>query len=275
MLILRKKNLNRKIKERPKLYRMSRSLIEWFKLMVCIIVFFGGALGLYQFVAVSDFFKIQTISVSEPTAHLTKNQIIQLSGVSYGAHLLSLNLYEIESNLKRYSWIKDAKIKRNFPRGLILKVTEYEPVALILADDTYWLSVDGKIVAKAKESEGNAFPVITGFTKDQLEKYPGYFRNKVFDALNFLTLFQESRGVYPRVIDPTRNSEMKLKEIHYSLQEGITATIQNPSLQIYFGWGKTEEKIRLGEKIIQIMKDNVLPFTKVDLHIEGKIFAQK
>lgn len=263
-MFLQKKSINRKINKRPKLYRMSRSFLDWIKLVGGILVFTGAGWGLYQIFIVSSFCRLSTVEVVGRTPHLSEEDIKNLAQVPFGENLLFVNLYEIEANIRRFNWVKEVRVKRNFPRGLYLRVEEHTPVAIISADDLYYMSREGKIFRKLSPSDERNYPVITGFSKEHLKNYPHYFRGKVKEALHFLNFFQER----------TENSSLGLSEVHYSLVEGMTAITSSPPMQLFFGRDKIQEKLNRWEEFLNMMQETEQFYRSVDLHVEGKIFAR-
>ncbi len=268
-MFLQKRQVNRKINKRPKLYRMSRSFLDWIKLIGGIVVVVTACWGLYQLMVVSKFCRLATVQVVGRTAHLSEDDISELAEIPYGENLLFVNLHQIEANIRRYSWVKEVRVKRNFPHGITLHVEEYRPMAILAADnlgnsDFYYVSVDGKIFKKLSPADDKNYPMISGFTKDHLQKYPHYFRGKVNEAFDFFKKFQEQ----------TENSNLGLAEVHYNVAEGVTAITTSPSMQLFFGQDKIQDKLERWNEFLKMMNESRQFYRSVDLHVDGKIFAR-
>lgn len=268
-MFFQKKQINRKTSKRPKLYRMSHSFLDRVKLISGVVVVVSVCWGLYQLVVVSQFCRLATVQVVGRTAHLSEDDIEKLAQIPFGENLLFVNLHQIEASIRRYSWVKEVHVKRNFPHGITLHVEEYVPSAIIdaknLADSNfYYVSQEGKIFKKLSFEDDRNFPMITGFTKDHLKKYPHYFRGKIKEAFEFFKKFQEQ----------TENSNLGLVEVHTSVADGVTLVTSSPPMRLYFGQNKIQEKLERWNEFLKMMNDSRQFYRSVDLHVDGKIFAR-
>lgn len=270
-MFLQRRPTNRKTAKRPKLYRMSRSLLDWGKLIGTVMVVGGLGWGIYQLVFVSNFCRLSQVEVVGSTPHLSHEAILSLAQIPYGENLLFVNVRQIEAHILRYRWVKEVRVKRSVPHSLYLQVEEYEPVALLAAQngkssDLYYMSREGVLFKKLSPTDDRNYPVITGFTKDHLRKYPHYFRGKVKEAFDFLTQAQ--------------NSNLDLVEVQYSLTEGVTAKVtftavpSTPSMELFFGRGEIQEKFEKWNGFLRMMKEKQQFYRSIDLHVVGKVFAR-
>ncbi len=269
MFFKKRKPVNRRVKTKPKLYRMKRSVFDWAKLLLLIGASSFVVLGGIRFLSKIQFFTLKRVDVVASTPHLSKEQIIALAAIPYGANLFSVNLEDIATRIKRYSWVKDVQAKRLFPQGLSLQVEEYTPLAILDIGDLYYVSHEGRIFRKLNDSDDRHYPVVSGFKKEALEKYPTFFGKKIEDTLDFLN------RLTPQMKDAG------LSRIHFDVAEGFTVFTQNPPMELFFGpedpdqpshW---QEKLKAFSRLEQEMKNQGVVYQKVDLHVIGKIFVRK
>ena len=84
-----------------------------------IAVLFLCALGVYY----SPAFGVEEVHV-DGAEHLTAQEMSALAAVPENTTLLRVDAKTIRSNIMRDAWIKDVKVKREFPHTLVLDVTE-------------------------------------------------------------------------------------------------------------------------------------------------------
>ncbi len=264
MFWTRKLSSNRRVRTRPKLYRLSRSGLDWIRLLLLIVGLGGGIYGAYHWIVFSDFFRLRQINVIAPTPHLTEEAIIRLSGLEMGSNLLGLRLHKVESNLKRISWVKNVRVKRNLPSGIILQVEEHHPFAILKMDESYLINREGEIFRKMRKEEQIDLPLITGFDKEALDRFPGYYRMKLKEAHSFLTALTASEEIRMRGIS----------RLDYDLARGFTVFTREPETEIFFGKEEFEGRREELARMSRLMSESGIVYRRIDLHVAGKVFAR-
>ena len=123
-------------------------------------------LGLIIFVVVlKNFFTIRNMEIviipsqgnSETTNDkVTKENIMELSGLSVGKKLYKDLRSQISSKIEQNPYVKDAKIERNLSGKLKITVTEREPDYLINYSGEYiYIDKEGYILELSKEQLKN------------------------------------------------------------------------------------------------------------------------
>ncbi|MDH3359921.1 MAG: FtsQ-type POTRA domain-containing protein, partial [Desulfobulbaceae bacterium] len=141
--------------------------------MMAGLIVFGVCFGLsvvgfiaYQGMLHSDFFQITSINI-DGCRRIAKKKVLDLSGVTVHANLLSLDLDEMQKRLEAEDWIAQVTIKRQWPNCLEILVKERKPVALVNLDTgLHFVDRDGVIFAAALPPDEIDFPVISGVKKD-------------------------------------------------------------------------------------------------------------
>ncbi|SHF42461.1 cell division protein FtsQ/DivIB [Desulforamulus putei] len=108
----------------------------------------------------SPFFEIKSITVYG-NRQLTKEEIIQFSGIHINANIFKVNLSEAEKRLSLVPFIKSSEMKRSLPNKIIITVVERTAVALLPVQNGF-IKVDADGVYLQKGQIASALPIITG-----------------------------------------------------------------------------------------------------------------
>jgi cell division protein FtsQ len=95
---------------------------------VLLVAFAAGAIWL---VFVSSFLTVQQVQVQGGDALLTQQQILAAADVPAGAHLVELDLGAIRSRVGALAPVRRVDVSRDWPHGVLIKVTERTPVAVV------------------------------------------------------------------------------------------------------------------------------------------------
>lgn len=104
-----------------------------YRLLIAIIV------GLASFLIISTLFKIDTIEVEGETQY-DKNKIINLTEISYGQNLFTVNSSNIKNILeKELYYLEKVDIKKKFLGTVIINVQDAKPIIAIYSNGRYIL----------------------------------------------------------------------------------------------------------------------------------------
>lgn len=256
---------NRKWDERPQLYKGRFFYLK--QLTQIFLVIFGvvSALALLNYFRHSEALSIRKVEVLGELTHMTKDEVIQLSGLKYGDKLFTVSFSDIRENILRFSWIEAVRIRREFPDTIQIFVTERKPMALLLAGSLYLMDESGKIFKKLERGEAIDLPTITGFQEGELKKYPTLMKSYLNVAVKVLKYFQ----------DQDFYREDPVSEIHFDSVAGITVFTKNNGVEIYYGRGDFELKQKSLEKFKLSKYYKNTDFVRLDLDSSSKIIAQK
>ena len=98
--------------------------------LTVFIVWRGGEFLLRRFVYENPAFAIRALQI-ETDGVLSTEQIRTWAGVRMGDNLLALDLARVERDLKLVPAIESVSLERVLPGGLLVRVTEREPVAQV------------------------------------------------------------------------------------------------------------------------------------------------
>ena len=112
-------------------------------------------------VSFNDDLKLKEIHVIGRNNLKTK-LLLDTINVYYGTPILSLDLINIQEKIYNLGWIKNVVVERRLPNTLLVKIEEYEPLALLQKNnDHFVISPSGNIIIR---SNGlfNYLPVVKG-----------------------------------------------------------------------------------------------------------------
>jgi cell division protein FtsQ len=130
-------------------------------LMLCFFLFAG-----------SQFFAVQAVR-TEGLVRLRESDVLRLAGIEPGDNLFLIEATALARKVELNPLVAGARVKKNFPGGLVISVTEREPAALVLkTDGSGAIEVDGQgYILRIYESwPSGGLPVVTGLA---LEEIPG------------------------------------------------------------------------------------------------------
>lgn len=116
--------------------------------IVLLLFIVAGAL----YFCLTMLFNVDRITVEGCTLYDTA-EIIKTSGIGKGDNLFQVDTKYAEDKLfSVYNYVEKAEVKKNFPNGITIKITEAEPFAAVEDADGYTLiSAGGKVLERGLE----------------------------------------------------------------------------------------------------------------------------
>lgn len=189
-------------------------------------------------------FKVRSLVIEGGTA-VTAKRIKELSGITlYKTSLLELDVQKISKRLEQEPWVKSVEVKRDWPSGVVVDVTEYKPVALVnmsTEDDPQLYYVDKKGITFLKINPGQDvdYPVITGLDRVVEKKK----RQEIFsDIMKFLVRARRNNPNLPA---------QSVSEVHINRQEEMVLYLVDHPFPIFFGKGNVETKFN---RLLRVME---------------------
>lgn len=212
----------------------------------------------------SDALNVEHIEVIGDLRHLSRDDVVLLSGIKKGDKLFTIGFSEIQRNLQRFSWIDKVQVRKEFPDTIQIHITEREPAALILLDELYFVDKIGKVFKKVGPNDPLDLPVITGFESEFVRQNPYLTRlylGRVLQALHYF-------------VDRPFYKENPISEIHFDLVMGLTVFTNKDGLEIYYGDDDLELKQNRLEKFKLSKYYQERNFVRLDLSSSPKIIAR-
>ncbi|MEW6594664.1 MAG: FtsQ-type POTRA domain-containing protein [Thermodesulfobacteriota bacterium] len=219
----------------------------------CVVL---GALAAGSFLMLkalerSEFFQVTAIRI-QGSQRVTKNQILELSGVDIHTNLLALDLDEVKARVESHEWVESADVDRNWPNRLQITIRERVPVALVsFREGLFYLDRQGIAFAKVLPPEDLDYPVITGLSREQWP--PQISGSALGEALQFIRLAGRGSTVLPG---------QSISEIHLEPAGSLILFLVDRPFPIFLGKGEVATKYhRLARVLNRLYKGNEFAVT--------------
>ncbi len=203
-----------------------------------------GAAGflVWRFGVEGDLLRVRSIRF-EGLARATPEQLLELSPVQRGDHLLSLDARAMETALRRHPWIAWAEVRRRFPPALEVRVVERRPAALVdLGDDLYLVDDRGEVFKRAAPGDGLDLPVVTGIEREAWVERRAELEPLLTGALALVRRWS-ARGLDARAA---------VSEIHVDPDYGTTLW-SDDGLEVRLGQGDIEQKLTRLDRVLSAL----------------------
>ncbi|WP_168205827.1 cell division protein FtsQ/DivIB [Geobacter sp. FeAm09] len=227
--------------------------------LVCAVCF-----GIYRAFSSATFFRLKNVEVSN-SRRLTREEILAIAGAEPGRDLLRMNLKLMGEHLMRNPWIESVRIRRYLPDGLSIAVTEREPLAVVNMGFIYYLDTKGNIFKVLNQGDRLDYPVITGFSEEDLNTDPAGTREALKATCDLLTILRE-KGAFILA---------DVSEIHYDKGYGFTMFTSSGALPVKIGSGDFAAKVDRFARIYRELMAQRATLHYIDLDYNDKIVVKK
>ena len=224
----------------------------------------GILYGMYHVVSKVTLFSLKSIEVTS-AKHLTREEILGLAGIEPGKALLSMNLKRMGEHILQNPWVETVRINRYFPDTVSIVIAEREPIAIVNMGFIYYLDKKGIVFKVLNQGDKLDYPVITGFSEDELGNDPKGTK-EALEATCFLLKVLREKGAFILA---------DVSEIHYDKGYGFTLFTASGALPVKVGSGDFPAKI---ERFARIYRDLLVQLPSIhyiDLDYNDKIIVKK
>tara|TARA_A100001015_G_scaffold248051_1_gene285220 strand:+ start:5656 stop:6312 length:657 start_codon:yes stop_codon:yes gene_type:complete len=97
---------------------------------------------------------------------LSKKELIKTTEFLFNKNIILLNSYEINKKIPHYGFIKRLEIKKIYPDKLLIKVTEKEPIAILINDKgKFFIDKNAKLINFRETNKFQNLPIVYGEVK--------------------------------------------------------------------------------------------------------------
>ncbi|MDD2734299.1 MAG: FtsQ-type POTRA domain-containing protein [Desulfuromonadaceae bacterium] len=238
------------------------------KIVITGLAFFtlssGILYGIYRVVSKVTVFSLKSIEVST-AKHLTREEIIGLAGIEPGKDLLRMNLKRMGEHILQNPWVETVRINRYFPDTVSIIIAEREPIAIVNMGFIYYLDKKGNVFKGLNKGDKLDYPVITGFSEDELGNDPKGTKEALETTCYLLKILQE-KGAFILA---------DVSEIHYDRGYGFTLFTASGALPVKIGSGDFPAKIGRFARIYRDLLVQLPSIHYIDLDYNDKIIVKK
>jgi cell division protein FtsQ len=209
--------------------------------------FAGGALALvavgwatWRFAVYGDLLRVREIRF-EGLSRATAEELLELSPVRKGDHLLAADPDVVASALQRHPWLASVEVRRRLvPPALEVRVVERHAAAVVDLGGLYLVDDRGEVFKRATPGDGLDLPVVTGVPRDAWVERRGEVEPLLEGALALLSRWAE-RGLERRA---------PISEIHLDPDAGTTVWAGEDGVEIRLGHGDLPDKLARLERVL-------------------------
>lgn len=225
------------------------------------VVFIFG----YDALTQCDYFRAEAVTVTGER-RLSEQAILNAAELECGDNILAVNLSRVRKRLVAEPWIKNAAVQREFPSGVLIRINEHKPLAVLDVGRCFLIDHSGNIFKEALPAEMNGLPIIAGIDYADW-KSPESPETKIYTAVMAMLAALEknaelfgSQGVHEISVDP---------------EMGLTLLTSAPVASVHMGYGAYAKKLqRLGRVFARIETDPDLPeIQSLDAHNPNRMIA--
>lgn len=182
-----------------------------------------------------DYFKVAEIKI-EGAKKLSDDIILAQAGVGRERNILSASLPMTRARLIMHPWIAEAEVVREIPSGLVIKVTEHKPVAVLDLGRLFIINEFGDIFKEADASDLDAMPIVKGLEYSDLN-VEGESRSETLDAVMAVLKLSRTPG-------NTMAGRFSVEEINVDREIGLTLHSNGPVKTVRIGFDDYAAKYR-------------------------------
>ena len=202
----------------------------------------AGALvvaALWRYALAGDLFRVAEIRF-EGIARATPDELLDISPVQRGDHLLLCDTDVLATALRRHPWVASVEVERELPRTLVVRVAERRAAALVDLGGLYLVDAKGVVFKRAVPGDGLDLPVITGVAREAWVERREEMEPLLSAALALLARWTE-RGLDR--VEP-------VSEIHVDPDYGTTLWAGRDGIEVRLGHGELPEKLERLERVL-------------------------
>jgi cell division septal protein FtsQ len=203
-------------------------------------------------VADHPYFTITEIVVT-PTKHVRAGTLLESVDLRAGVSLWRVDPAALAARLEAQPWIRRAKVRREFPRRLIVDLAEREPVAILFLDQLYYVDSTGIAFVKVGDRDRLDVPFVTGVEAAILADERPFARHAIRQALRLLQQMHAA------------GLPFRVSEVHIDREQGITVFPIEPRVALTFGWSGFGTKLTRLTRVLQDFRGREGQIREIDL----------
>lgn len=202
----------------------------------------GAGLLTWRYGMQGDLLRIREIRF-EGLSRAAPEELLGLSPVQRGDHLLLCDTDLVEAALRHHPWIASVEVRRRLPPALEVRIVERRAVALVDLSGLYLVDPAAQVFKRAAPGDGLDLPVVTGISReDWVERRPE--AEPLLEAALALLDRWDERGLARRA---------PVSEIHVDPDYGTTLWVGD-GLEVRLGHGALPDKLSRLERVLAALE---------------------
>ncbi len=227
------------------------ALGRWFKrlqLLTGIMVVVGTSVlvawGLQRYLRSSPRFSIRVVKL-DGAGRRTPQQLLKRAGIAEGLNIFKLDLEQARAALAADPWLESAKVDKELPTKVTIKVVEREARALLALEGKLYL-VDGNAVVfkELADGEPHDLPVMTGVEPKALKRDREGVTLQMRRAIELMADLEDAKIAkrYP------------LQELHLHNDGGVDVVVGSDAIVLSMGNPPYRSKMGKARRILSEMR---------------------
>lgn len=201
------------------------------------------------------YFAVQEIKVFGAEA-ADRAEIIAGAGLRRGLSIWRIDPRELERRVAEHPWVKQALVRREFPRRVVVTVEEWRPAAIVALEHLYYVDAAGVVFKALDETDSVDLPLITGVRSAALPLAERSTRDKLSEVLAL------ARAV--------EGADLRLSEIRFLPNGEVVLYPASARVPFTMGWGDWHEKLLRLKRFLTEWRGQEAHFAAVDMSFAGQ-----
>jgi cell division protein FtsQ len=213
-----------------------RAVMLAFPTVAALAALAVGVLAAWKLGVEGNAFRIREVRF-EGLERVAAQELLELSPIRPGDHLLSADPATLEAALARHPWIASVEARRVFPPALVVKVVERHAAALVDLGNLYLVDARGRVFKRARPGDGLDLPVVTGLGRDEYVNRREELESLLAGAVALAERWEEA-GRAP------------LSEVHLGADREVTVYAGDEGMEVRLGQGDLAAKLARLDRVL-------------------------
>lgn len=226
--------------------RLGRALALALPSVLALALLGGAGWATWKYGVQGDLLRIRALRFSG-LSQVRADELLELSPVHVGDHLLLTDLDVLARALRRNPWVASVEVTRRLvPPALEIAVTERRATALVDLSGLYLVDRRGQVFKRAAPGDGLDLPVVSGLAREDHVARREETERRIEGALELLDRWREA-GLDRRA---------PVSQVHLDPDLGVRVYAGDDGMEIRLGQGDLPAKLeRLGRVLSALEAD--------------------
>jgi cell division protein FtsQ len=233
---------------------------------VLVLIVLGGTIAfgirfappLSGAIARHPYFAVRQIVLSGTNA-LDRDAVLGAAGLSVGMSIWRVEPTSVEERIEALAWVREARVRREFPNRLRIAVLEREPVAIAVVEGLQYVDRTGRVLGPVGVGSTLDLPFITGLKGQHLE---GAGVPVLRRALRFIRLCEK------------RNCGGGVSAVHLHENHGLVLIPREAPVPVIVGWGRWNGKLDRMERVLAAWEGNEMRISAIDVTLRRSVVVK-
>ena len=186
------------------------------------------------------------------------NEILELTGLRQGISIWKIDPRAIEERVARHSWVRRVRVRREFPRKIVVRIEEWVPQGIVVVQGLHYVNPEGFIFKEITAQEKVDLPFITGLTQASALSLDSPDRSRIAEALTLIRLMGRD----------------SVSEVRFDPFGGVVVYPVSYPVPFHMGWGGWPGKVRRLKRVMAEWNGREHELAALDLNFRDRVVAR-